>query len=76
MSYNNTMKDYRKYAVRVYSEIGRKWVRHQATALGVTREIAQKLVDSFKEVKGEIVPFTPEREIVAIPWLMIDAVRA
>jgi hypothetical protein len=70
----NKPTDNRLYNVRVFSEIGRKWVKHLATIGGVRKPEAQKLISTFKEVKGEIVPFTPDRPVEAIDWLTIPAV--
>ncbi len=64
-------------AVRIWSTIENKWTRHPATATqGLPETEAKKLIRSFKEVKGEIIPFTPERPVEAQNWLNIDAVRA
>lgn len=68
------LTDNRLYMVRVFSEIGRKWVKHIDTLRGVRKHEAQKLIDSFKEAKGEIVPYVPEKANELVTWLVIPAV--
>lgn len=59
----------RLFAVRYFSEIGRKWCRHQSTGNGLSEADARALVKSMKEVKGEVVPYTPDKPAEIIPWL-------
>ncbi len=64
----------RTVAIKVFSDIGRKWTRHPATVnQGMPEDAARRLIKTFKEIKAEIIPFTPEKPAEVMAWLNIPA---